>query len=115
MSKITLEQVKAEVIKLGQEQPDFIYNPAYDPLEFSISCFYTEGAKDGPECNGCIFGQALQNLGVPLEKLETTQTIEFLLSDLGIAVTTEESHHLRKVQEQQDTGKTWGEAIKPLL
>jgi hypothetical protein len=117
MDMITLEQVKAEVIKLGQEQPDFVYNPNYNlesnPDNLSPFCFYNKGAIDGPECNGCIFGQALQRLGVPIKRLDGVyDSINYLLSDLGI---TGDVGDLVKVQAAQDIGTSWGEATKHLL
>ena len=104
---LTVEQVNTELRRLAKETPNFIYNPSGNGF-----CHYTKGHKDGPECNGCIFGQALQNLGVPKTEFPTQQTPIYNLWQNLTGTKPPESWS--DVQSAQDKGGTWGEAIKEL-
>jgi hypothetical protein len=113
------DSLNAEVIKLGTENPDFIYNTAYRKLD--AQCYYNGSAKSksnvniilGPECKGCIFGQALQNMGWDDDyEMKSDKTISALLADFG--ETSFNFYYLNPVQMNQDAGQSWGEAIFPL-
>lgn len=52
-----IKAVDVELLKLMEENPDFIYSDG-------SGCHYNSGPNSNRDlCNGCIFGQALQNLG----------------------------------------------------
>ena len=95
------------LIHLAQENPDFVYNPGgYN------SCSYNGPALKGPECNGCLFGQTFQLMGWDeKEEMDTNLTIEDLFKEL---TNIEAPYNWRTVQEMQDDGCSWGEAIQQL-
>jgi len=102
-----IELVETELRRLAKEKPDFIYNPSGK----NVGCSYTGAATNGPECDGCIFGQAFQRLGVDREDLkECTLVISHELRARGF----ESPKIWLTIQGNQDTGKSWGEAIKHL-
>ncbi len=116
--------LKSEVIKLGTENSDFIYNPG-----FIGSCSYSGPAYRfefddelcdyvqivvGPECKGCIFGQAMQNMGWDNEEeMPYFGSISTVLLNHGFH--DKEIRVFQEVQSNQDSGASWGEAIKQLL
>jgi hypothetical protein len=117
-----LSVLKTEVIKLGTENPDFIYNlknggrycsysgPSYNETWSDKLGF--EKVQIGPECKGCIFGQAFQNMGWNSEE-EMAGPIIYVLKNRGID--RQKLNILQEIQSKQDFGASWGEAIKPLL
>jgi len=116
-----LSALKSEVIKLGTENPDFIYNPGNLGLCSYNGPAYRTNNTDwlnpikktvGPECKGCIFGQALQNMGWNPE--------EELIGSISTVLRNHEFHYTKldvfqEIQNDQDKGLSWGEAIKPLF
>lgn len=114
-----VETLKQEVIKLGTENSNFIYNP-----NNAGRCFYNgpaakisvDGNKTivGPECKGCIFGQALQNMGWTDEhELSDTVSLRAILHNRNIY--SETGTLLSIVQCRQDSGNSWGASIRPLI
>jgi hypothetical protein len=114
--------VAANVLKLADEKPDFQYSP-----ELGYRCSYNGPASRnthlpnpdyGPECSGCILGQALQLLGWDeTEELETRGVFEGLLEKWGGMKPSGYNRLLlvlRVVQSSQDTCSTWSKAIVPL-
>ena len=97
-----------EVLRLAKESPNYVYPSIQDGISVP-SCYYTKGAT--PECKGCIFGVALQNLGVSKERLEEfgQSAIHYL-----IEANTKLLEVFVTVQVMQDNGEPWGEAVKPL-
>lgn len=100
-------KIREELIKLGTEKPDFVYNTDPD----NTSCCYDGPAMDfnenpvGPECSGCIIGQALQRLGWDdLVELDFSGYVYQLIADCPTDITD--------VQVAQDSGTPWGQAIK---
>jgi len=118
-----ISALKTEVIKLGTENPDFIYNPGFK----GTYCSYTGPSYDenwsdesgwvktsiGPECKGCIFGQAMQNMGWNSSDEKLAGPITYVLKCQGIEVSKVQM--LLEVKKNQDSGASWGEAIKRLL
>ena len=113
-------ELECQVLKLAQESPDFVYNPSGQ----SATCSYTGPARArvtdvddaaytqvaiGPECSGCLFGQALQRMGLDFKEVCYDLQMSCLRDLLGFGFHYD---YLQKVQEKQDTGKSWGEAIK---
>lgn len=98
-------RIREELINIAHEQPDFVYNP--DPDNYG--CNYNGPARNhlnlnGPECSGCIVGQALQRIGWddPSE-LEYDGYVEALIPGCPNDIT--------EVQTKQDSGLSWGDAV----
>lgn len=106
MNTFTVKQIDAELRKLMKEKPDFVYSP-----KGSGRCFYNQGPAGEPDrCDGCIFGQALQNLGVPKSQL----TSDACIRDFAIDFLTEGEapKYWEQVQIHQDEGMPWGELVQ---
>lgn len=123
------EAVEIELRKLAAELPDFVYKSNTNK---SGACRYngpsraqymengklvdSDGELLGPDCAGCIFGQALQRLGWS-EHSELNLVAD--ISDLFIMLVNHPKLsfvprgwlHTQKIQ---DTGGTWAEAIETL-
>lgn len=119
MSKVTYEDVLAEVIKIGEAEPDFVYTDQ-PGVDYDGTCHYLYGNTEG-EGRGCIVGQALLNLGVSKERIESFRNEyadEFLPNVLGLSNPDKDSPGLKaletltNIQCAQDDGKPWGEAVK---
>ena len=119
MSKVTYEDVLAEVIKVGEAEPDFVYTDQ-PGVDYDGTCHYLYGNGDG-DGRGCIVGQALLNLGITEERIKSFRedyAEEFLPNVLGLTVPDEDSPGLKaletltNIQFAQDDGKPWGEAVK---
>lgn len=100
---ITAEQLIEKVRELAAAKPDFVYRRP----ENSTSCLYRE--HDGMP--GCIFGQAFDALGVELTDAHEHKGITRVLSLLGISVTRLQVEWMMSVQDAQDLGHSWAEAI----
>lgn len=96
-----------EIRKVAAEQPDFIYNEGG-----LAECMYTKNTDGSP--GGCIVGRALMRLGVEEEDLVESdgQFASRVLSDLGISGDRFVMLWIAEVQEVQDGGKTWAEAVQ---
>ena len=119
MSKITPKDVLAEVIKVGEAEPDFVYTEQPD-VNYDGTCHYLYGNDEG-EGRGCIVGQALLNLGIPKERIESFRedyADVFLPNVLGLTEPDAGSseyvtlRNLTYIQYAQDDGTPWGEAVK---
>lgn len=104
---ITFKQLETEVRRLAKENPDYIYPAASSGEDFSPSCFYM-ATDDYP---ACIFGQALSNLGVVLNREYENNDIEVVMHRIGITITASEARWACRVQHYQDRGRIWGVAI----
>lgn len=114
MSKFdfTSQQVRDEVIRLGNEDPDFIYTNQ-DGHNSRRTCGYAGFNVGTYEGRACIVGQALQNLGVPERQLmDRSEGADTVVQELAKSSTDEDLVFLSTVQEAQDSGQPWGEAIK---
>ena len=105
------EEVERHLRELAKENPDFVYNTSGK----RAFCRYDRGALSlnhlpaGPECSGCIFGQALQRMGWSDKKeMESTKRAPVLF------LHTASWHRWGDVQTAQDSGSSWGEAVKLL-
>jgi len=118
--KLFLDKMIDKVVKLGEENPDFVYT-----YVSSANCSYNGPAEDddgeicGPEINGCIFGQALKSMGwSDQDELETgTDIVSLLFNDDRTLLshpcrsTDSFKRKLRKTQRDQDTGNRWGDCV----
>jgi len=113
------EAVKNKIKELVDKNPDFRYNPLHDPFSTKGNlCRYNKGVKGGPECNGCIFGQALQALGwddpEELSYICDIGTLhEIFIQELPNKVSIPVSWVV--AQKYQDTGNTWAASTRELL
>ncbi len=115
-----LEAVATKVLELADAQPDFKYSP-----ERGYRCRYNARAERvaestktivyGPECNGCILGQAMQLLGwKDEEELQSVGTFNNLVYNKAGVPLSELRIELNFVQSQQDDGNTWRTAVTQL-
>lgn len=130
MYKFTESDVLKEVVRLGRERPDFVYNDqpvrkAYieSNLDGSVGCSYTSAVLGSDKGEGCIVGQALMNLGVPeeelkgvstnvialLEKLLPGESYKYSFGELKIPRIVRALSH---IQINQDSSMSWGEAVE---
>ena len=108
MTEVTVLQVQAEIRKLAQEQPDFVYKRP----ESSSFCLYVHEASDGSKTPGCIVGHALHRLGFSFDELEIGGTAGEALHRLGISDWDKDTVvWITRVQGEQDTGIPWGQAV----
>lgn len=111
----TTDDVLDKVKEIGNRFPDFIYTnqEAYE----NGTCLYLGASKDDDGNyigQGCIVGQALRSLGVPTSDIEEWEGLEAdgLMKKLGIPDPTASSYTLLDIQERQDDGMSWGDAVK---
>lgn len=107
---ITYEQVKAEVIRLATERPDFVYPP--DAEGTGRTCFYRDyTTEDGKP--PCIWGQAFINLGQPVpERLEQEPiSVVFYVMFGEDRPFLGDIEWATRVQKSQDSGHSWGVAV----
>lgn len=113
---VTFRQVCEEVVRLADESPDYVY-----PSVGGGGCYYSYG--DTPDCKGCIFGQAFQNLGLDKEVLSkfdaATNLADSGVSFLVKAYWPEEygQYYTRSAsncQIMQDIEKSWSKATAGL-
>jgi len=105
------ELIEEKLKELAAEQPDFIYNPSS-----AGRCNYNGPATTrvsldlqvGPDCEGCIFGQAFQRLGIPKNELNTMASIDSITN----CYANRQFPNWSKVQNSQDNSASWGDAIK---
>ncbi|AOZ63815.1 hypothetical protein SEA_WEASELS2_237 [Rhodococcus phage Weasels2] len=117
--KVKSEDLIAEVIKIAQANPEFVYDSTW-------GCSYARLTGEG---GSCLFGKALSNLGVneptlkEIDAYEATEVTIGALSDpdseydypIDIIGTSEQAAAMQKAQQAQDNSKPWGKAIEPLL
>ena len=119
-----VKQLAAEVVKLGEENPDFIYNTS----ERLAGCHYNGPAtiktgtsstpiQAGPDCSGCIFGQALQNMGWDDQsEMNCGENIAEIFSGRIVDVLTSRTREwiisFKETQIDQDNGLSWGKSVE---
>lgn len=117
---ITLQQVIDKVRELAKERPEFVYRD--QPGAGGDECSYTSANVGSDEGEGCIVGQALMRCGLSRETLEDLQDgtaigiREFLLMldeyvEQTSGLSDPRARWLVKVQNNQDTGSTWADAV----
>ena len=112
-----VEVVDQKIRELCSESPDFQYNP----FGQRCGCFYdgpsrlTRDGKTvatGPECSGCIFGQAFQRLGWD-DKAQMGYGGSIEAMAFGI-MGTKAPHYWPTIQIEQDEGAKWGKLLEHL-
>lgn len=109
-TELFISAVNEQLKKIMKENPKFIYNEEIG----SCNCFYNRGPTNNPyKCKGCIFGQALQNLGwSDSEELDCIGNINILFINycyLGCI-----PNYWEKIQSMQDIGSNWGSLLEYL-
>lgn len=109
-----ISAVKSELVKLAETKKEFTY---HNPKNYEFSkvdpCHYNKGPDSSPRrCKGCIFGQALKNLGwTDKEERSYLGTVKGLFSDFaGLEV----PEYWSKIQEMNDDNEPWGAFLKVL-
>lgn len=108
--KIKMSDLWAEVQKVAQERPDYVY----DKLE---SCSYTDDGKPS-----CIVGHGMSRLGVPMEVMEMLDDgggsggtyvagVPEVAPEWFDADSAEALRSLGVTQQLQDEGESWGKAV----
>lgn len=100
--------VEEKLEELAGEKPESVYREAGAGAGLA-SCYYHQGAGGDTECDGCIFGQAFQRLGLTKEgckHLSLRGEIHFIVRGCPASWSM--------VQDRQDHGKTWREAVEAL-
>lgn len=97
--------VEDELRRLAKANPNFRYS-----TQCGVYCKYNGPAmkinkqQAGPDCKGCVFGQALQNLGWDDEdELDLSVPIHVLIEGCP--------RSWADIQKYQDIGHTWKEAV----
>lgn len=114
----TIEDVIREVIRLAGENKDHQYHGSEfsAPVPYSLSggCSYLHCDEKLP----CIFGQALMNLGVPIEILRNNEkqgistVFSRLYGEYNQTVTLDTTRFCIEIQSQQDENYSWGTSVK---
>ncbi|MFB7027161.1 MULTISPECIES: hypothetical protein [unclassified Streptomyces] len=110
---LTDEQILSTLVQVAAENPEKVYQAPESMLDRYNSCFYVHEAEDGTQEPGCIVGQVLHRLGVPLVALKEAETLG---ASSAVQLTTQGVSRdvalfLRFVQRKQDRGSTWSEAV----
>lgn len=102
--------VNKQLKKLMEENPKFIYN---DSIGLAY-CFYNRGPNNNPDkCKGCIFGQALQNLGwSDSDELCFIGNINRLFIEYSYFPII--PRYWQKIQVMQDACSNWGSLLEYL-
>jgi hypothetical protein len=110
MAKMDKVKVESALREVAKELPNFIYVPQNYPKLPSVGCFYHKGVTGSPHPKrGCIFGEAFRKLGVSesvLKEWSAEGDINTVIDDCPASWLI--------VQDRQDGGATWGEAIQAL-
>ena len=107
MKRLTVKQIDNELRKLMDEQPDFQYNTS----KTLDTCYYHQGPMNDPElCNGCIFGQVFQRLGISRDKLAYINDRINTIPKNGW-LPNYRPFYWSKIQRRQDKGDTWGSLV----
>jgi len=106
-----VRKLAEKVLEIGKANPDFVYKDFDGPGRCSyhgrcieLKGLYKRELKKGPDCSGCIIGQALQQLNVDIKDMDM-EISEYTPAEFDL-------YGLEDCQVDQDTGKSFGEAIK---
>lgn len=101
--------VEREITKIAKERPNFTYRNIQKMIHCDEDCsYYDRGPSESPRrCKGCIFGQALFNLGwTDKEERKSGLRIVTLMNLLGEYYPP---LYWAVIQKMNDDGKTFGE------
>lgn len=92
------------------EKPFF---PDQPDAPWGTTCLYVHDEEEG-QIPGCIVGNVMHRLGVPLEDLKKVEgdNAHGLIGQLQIPVNQHVTRLLNRAQASQDEGQTWGKAVQ---
>lgn len=105
---ITASALAEAVVEVANERPDHVYETANTDV-----CLYQVDGQPS-----CIVGHALARLGAPAELLRTLDSEELTIGSAFVDVEAlerddkDEAEFLHRVQNAQDIGVPWGEAVR---
>lgn len=110
MSKLTLEEAKVMVAEILSGAPD----TRFDPISFGDACVYFNPDDGSPSC---VVGHVFARIGItrasldafPRGPLPNTTVLNGIEHVWEGKISKEAAGWLRRVQERQDSGFTWGE------
>tara|TARA_R110002020_G_scaffold3253_3_gene14783 strand:- start:8594 stop:8935 length:342 start_codon:yes stop_codon:yes gene_type:complete len=108
MKQYTVKEIDDALREVMNKQPEFVY--AHD----GQSCYYYKGPTDN-ECDGCVFGQAFQLLGVAKEELQGPQGFDDSIKAARFAFLpplVQRPRYWSGIQRRQDRGSSWGELLQ---
>jgi hypothetical protein len=112
--KVDATKVMDTLRTVVAERPDYVYEAPEELVTDGASCFYVHG--DAP---GCLVGQVLNRLGVPLtdmERYEGTGAYSLLPHVVELTgdpdAADDVATALTEAQYQQDQGVTWSKALE---
>ena len=107
--QFTIEQVDDALRQVILAKPHFTYSDG----KFT-SCYYHQGpSTNTASCDGCVFGQAFQFLGVKKDVLAKSGSI--LTAAFPFLPPEEERpSYWRSMQTDQDSGREWGGLLEHL-
>lgn len=125
MTKLTTEQVRAELERIVQEKgADYVYSHVVRPDEFGefTECFYADPETEGPSCLvGHVFASLIPPLFEELRRHEEAWGYSRAVDDLSETSVGSLIHEylppealegLALAQAAQDTGQSWGVALR---
>ena len=94
--------------QLSNEYPEALYDKGSSSM-----CAYERGVvHNGPPQPGCIVGQAAQRTGFFDYFNGKNASVESIIFDSDFTYEDWEVQWLEEVQEDQDSGMTWGSAVE---
>ena len=114
MTDVTYEDVEHEVRRLAAERPDHVYKSPYDYITEEDGEFVPGACRyqHGKGIPGCIFGHAFLNLELPLTDEDEGTTAYEVLESMGFALSDSQALWTGDVQDKQDSGFTWADAVR---
>jgi len=100
--------VNSALKEIAEKNPEFVYKPKTSKMD---GCHYDRKSVDGPECSGCLFGQAFQMLGWS-DQFEKES--DYSIIELCGYCKVPSQKNWTNVQLTQDTGNSFSEAVKIL-
>ena len=103
----TIEALQSAIDLMG---PDYTYvTPGGEDAAVDVMCSYVDQAKNAPSC---IVGHVLYAHGVTLSELVQYEGESAHKTATAFGASEQVGDMLNRVQELQDTGVPWAEAVK---
>lgn len=105
------ERVIEVLREVVAERPDYVYAAPPEMTTGAASCFYVHGEGEAAT-PGCVVGAVLNRLGVPLSELAGHEgSPAQRVAEKLLETDSDVASMLRQVQEEQDQGTSWGDAL----
>lgn len=112
--EVSTEQVMATLREVVGERPDFVYVAPSIGDERNL-CYYVHPGTDGaPDTCGCLIGNVLNRLGVPMDELKQHEGKDAYRVVLSLLDTSSKAKRaLTEAQNVQDRGQQpWADALR---